>query len=139
MKYQRVLRFFPRWDPIEASPSAQEYVPSIHLQRYSRARNLNAKDRVLITWLFEFITITTCSILYYSSDMLKGYVAVEGENISKAVSKLPHIKYWISIGNSMICSDIWHKYHEWYLGRTRIFALFHRQTYPEFSFICGTD
>ena len=20
----------------------------------------------------------------------------------------------ISIGNSMICSDIWHKYHEWY-------------------------
>ena len=29
--------------------------------------------------------------MYYSSDMLKGYVAVEGENISKAVSKLPHI------------------------------------------------
>jgi len=24
---------------------------------------------------------------YYSSDTLKGYVAVEGENISKAVSK----------------------------------------------------
>ena len=22
--------------------------------------------------------------------------------------------YIISIGNSMICSDIWHKYHEWY-------------------------
>ena len=21
----------------------------------------------------------------------------------------------VSIGNSMICSDIWHKYHEWYL------------------------
>ena len=21
---------------------------------------------------------------------------------------------WISIGNSMICSDIWHKYHKWY-------------------------
>ena len=21
----------------------------------------------------------------------------------------------ISIGNSMICNDIWHKYHEWYL------------------------
>ena len=21
---------------------------------------------------------------------------------------------WISISNSMICSDIWHKYHEWY-------------------------
>ena len=21
----------------------------------------------------------------------------------------------ISIGDSMICSDIWHKYHEWYL------------------------
>ena len=21
---------------------------------------------------------------------------------------------YISIGNSMICSDIWHKYHEWY-------------------------
>ena len=21
---------------------------------------------------------------------------------------------WLSIGNSMICSDIWHKYHEWY-------------------------
>ena len=21
---------------------------------------------------------------------------------------------WISIGNSLICSDIWHKYHEWY-------------------------
>ena len=20
----------------------------------------------------------------------------------------------ISIGNSMICGDIWHKYHEWY-------------------------
>ena len=23
-------------------------------------------------------------------------------------------KAWFSIGNSMICSDIWHKYHEWY-------------------------
>ena len=23
-------------------------------------------------------------------------------------------KCWISISNSMICSDIWHKYHEWY-------------------------
>ena len=43
----------------------------------------------MIIWI---ITVTTCSILYYSSDMLKGYVAVEGENISKAVSKLPHIK-----------------------------------------------
>ena len=21
---------------------------------------------------------------------------------------------WISVGNCMICSDIWHKYHEWY-------------------------
>ena len=21
---------------------------------------------------------------------------------------------WTSIGNSMICNDIWHKYHEWY-------------------------
>ena len=25
-----------------------------------------------------------------------------------------HLKQQISIGNSMICSDIWHKYHEWY-------------------------
>ena len=23
-------------------------------------------------------------------------------------------RYFFSIGNSMICSDIWHKYHEWY-------------------------
>ena len=23
-------------------------------------------------------------------------------------------RYVISIGNSMICCDIWHKYHEWY-------------------------
>ena len=23
-------------------------------------------------------------------------------------------RYCISIGNNMICSDIWHKYHEWY-------------------------
>ena len=92
MEYQRVLPLLPRWDLIEASPSAQQSVPSIHLQRYSRARNLNAKDSAWFTWLFEFITVTTCSILYYSSDMLKGYVAVEGENISKAVSKLPHIK-----------------------------------------------
>ena len=92
MEYQRVLPLLLRWDLIEASPSAQQAVPSIHLQRYSRARNLNAKDSARFTWLFEFIIVTTCSILYYSSDMLKGYVAVEGENISKAVSKLPHIK-----------------------------------------------
>ena len=26
--------------------------------------------------------------------------------------KYLHVK--ISIGNSMICSDIWHKHHEWY-------------------------
>ena len=25
----------------------------------------------------------------------------------------PH-RHLLSIGNSMICSDIWHKYHEWY-------------------------
>ena len=34
------------------------------------------------------------------------------------------------------------KYHEWYLCQiscTRICALFHKQTYLEFSFICGTD
>ena len=29
---------------------------------------------------------------------------------SKFLSFLPPV----SIGNSMICSDIWHKYHEWY-------------------------
>lgn len=30
--------------------------------------------------------MTVIFALYYSSDTLKGYVAVEGENISKAVS-----------------------------------------------------
>ena len=26
------------------------------------------------------------------------------------------MNFEICIGNSMICSDIWHKYHEWYFG-----------------------
>ena len=25
-----------------------------------------------------------------------------------------HLRLWISIGNNMICGDIWHKYQEWY-------------------------
>ena len=27
---------------------------------------------------------------------------------------MKHCMNVISIGNSMICSDIWHKYHKWY-------------------------
>ena len=92
MEYQGVLPLLPRWDLIKASPSAQQYVPVSIYRDIVKLGILYAKDSAQITWLFEFTTITTCSILYYSSDMLKGYVAVEGENISKAVSKLLHIK-----------------------------------------------
>ena len=30
------------------------------------------------------------------------------------ISRLKAFERKISIGNSLICSDIWHKYHEWY-------------------------
>ena len=33
--------------------------------------------------------------------------------LQKVLRRAQHC-WGISIGNSMICSDIWHKYHEWY-------------------------
>ena len=45
---------------------------------------------------------------------------INGDRDREAVLKrwpgyLNFTKINISIGNSMFCSDIWHKYHEWYL------------------------
>ena len=64
--------------------------------------------------------------------MIAWFVVICGINTTSDISKfyvrylyvMPNITYksyyylftllLISIGNSMICSDIWHKYHEWY-------------------------
>ena len=34
--------------------------------------------------------------------------------VAERVSPCKIASKWICMGNSMICSDIWHKYHEWY-------------------------
>ena len=43
------------------------------------------------------------------------------QNVSKLPTAFLRLPFVISIGNSMICSDIWHKYHEGYFEIVRQF------------------
>ena len=68
--------------------------------------------------------ITNGSVLYIPHSVHHGHCKKAVDIGIKPSSPNIHIQilqtdlhifpYRISIGNSMICSDIWHKYHEWY-------------------------
>ena len=58
------------------------------------------------------------TLLQYSAlfALRQSHVDLMFQTMHKKCTEVSEIRllFNISIGNSMICSDIWHKYHEWY-------------------------
>ena len=67
--------------------------------------------RVVMGWSFLFQVFERLPLLLIQALRWRGW----GEWRMRAVVAVQESCVLdVSIGNSMICSDIWHKYHEWY-------------------------
>ena len=71
-------------------------------------------SQVAFVWLSVLSEPNSISLIVYS---LSSIISREGsaDSYSFVFSTCPNnLPVFICIGNSMICSDIWHKYYEWY-------------------------
>ena len=65
-------------------------------------------------WLHKQSTTFTFSLKSWRSCVTKFIKIQPVETTTKSSETEKKIAQNVSIGNSMICSDIWHKYQEWY-------------------------
>ena len=66
-----------------------------------------------VSLIFHFVVLITKDLYVDINAQSPGILRVLVQLIVSVVRYL-EVERNICIGNSMICSDIWHKYHEWY-------------------------